>query len=364
MVTLFEKRELDNLLAAGNSESERDEKRYSGSTGKQITKLIWEPLQTYINEGDNVYFSPSGILHHLAIEYLPSGDNRLMNEMYNLYRISSTKQLCYTHPVQEYDKAVLYGGLIYDLEEETMLAESRVYEQTRDKYAMRGFEMDTVNRAGWKMLSGTKTEIDNISKILTKNHIRNTVFEGEKGNEESFRALSGQKNNILHIATHGFFYSSEDAQKKKYFGMLSENKPVIDNSMRRSGLILSGGNAAWRGESVPDGIEDGVLTAQEIMSLDLRGADLVVLSACETGLGDVTGEGVFGLQRAFKMAGAQTLIMSLWKVSDAATELMMSTFYENLLAGKSKREAFFAAQTTVRAKYAEPYYWAAFIMLD
>ncbi|MCL2167918.1 MAG: CHAT domain-containing protein [Lentimicrobiaceae bacterium] len=364
MVTLFEKRELDKLLAAGNSEAERAEKRYSGYVGKQIAKLVWQPLAEFINEGDNVYFSPSGVLHHIAIEYLPSGDNRLMNEMYNLYRLSSTKQLCYSNPAQKYNKATLYGGLIYDLTDTTMIAESKMYAQTHDKYAMRGFEIDTVNRAGWKMLHGTKTEVNNISKILTNNNINNIVFQEEKGNEESFRALSGQKNNILHIATHGFFYSSEDAQKKKYFGMQNDNKPVIDNSMRRSGLILSGGNAAWRGEPVPEGIEDGVLTAQEIMSLDLRGADLVVLSACETGLGDVTGEGVFGLQRAFKMAGAQTLIMSLWKVSDAATELMMSTFYENLLSGKTKRESFFVAQATVKAKYTEPYYWAAFIMLD
>ena len=364
MITLFEKKELDTLLAAGNSEAERAEKRYSGDEGKQITKLIWGNLAAYLNEGDNIYFAPSGLFHHLAIEYLPTDDNRRMNEMYNMYRLSSTKQICYNYQSPNYEKAVLYGGLVYDLKEETMIAESRVYEQTRDKYTMRGFEIDTANRAGWKKLDGAKKEVVTISNILTKNHIQNTVYEGEKGNEESFRALSGQKNNILHIATHGFFYSSEVAQKKDYFRILDDNKPVIDNSMRRSGLILSGGNAAWRGKPLPEGIEDGVLTAQEIMSLDLRGADLVVLSACETGLGDVTGEGVFGLQRAFKMAGAQTLIMSLWKVSDAATELMMSTFYENLLSGKSKRDAFLSAQEAVRTKYKEPYFWAAFIMLD
>jgi len=364
MVPLFEKKELDKWMAAGNSDSVRAEKRYKVYPCKQITKLIWSNLDEYINEGDHIYFSPSGVLHHLAIEYLSLEDNRRMNEKYNMYRLSSTKQICYEHPVQKYDNAVLYGGLTYDLSDTTMIAESRAYEQIRDKYAMRGFETNTETRADWKKLEGAKTEINNISKILTENNIRKTVFQGEKGNEESFRALSGQKTQIIHIATHGFFYSSHEAHKKDFFRSFNDDKPVIDNSMLRSGLILSGGNRAWRGEPVPDGVEDGVLTAQEILSLDLRGADLVVLSACETGLGDVTGEGVFGLQRAFKMAGAQTLIMSLWKVSDAATELMMSTFYDNLFSGKSKRESFFAAQAVVRAKYTEPYYWAAFILLD
>jgi CHAT domain-containing protein len=358
MMTLFEKSELEKLIAVGDS------KLYGGYIGKQITTLIWEPLEEYLNEGDNVYFSPSGVLHHLAIESLPTEDNRLMSERYNLYRLSSTKQLCYDHPVPKYDKAVLYGGLTYDLDEETMVAESRAYRSTRDLYAMRGFETDSFYRDGWNALPGTKREVENISTALASADIQNSLFEGQAGNEESFRTLSGQKNRIIHIATHGFFLPLEKARHEEYFRPVNDNVPEVDNSMRRSGLMLAGGNRAWRGEPVPDGVEDGVLTSQEIVSLDLRGADLVVLSACETGLGEVTGEGVFGLQRAFKKAGAQTLIMSLWRVSDAATEVMMSEIYANLLAGKSKRESFLTAQAAVRKKFAEPYYWAAFIMLD
>ncbi len=358
MVSLFEKSELDKLTAAGIA------KTYSGHVGKQIAGLIWGQLEEFIDEGDNVYFSPSGVLHHLAIESLPTEDNRLMSERYNLYRLSSTKQLCYDHPAPQYDKVVLYGGLTYDLDEDTMVAESRAYTSARDMYAMRGFEADSLYRDGWRALPGTKREVENISTALARADIQNSVFEGQAGNEESFRTLSGQQNRIIHIATHGFFLPLEEAREKDYFSSMNDNVPEADNSMRRSGLMLAGGNRAWRGESVPDGVEDGVLTSQEIVSLDLRGADLVVLSACETGLGEVTGEGVFGLQRAFKKAGAQTLVMSLWRVSDAATEVMMSEFYTNLLAGKSKRESFLAAQAAVRSKFSEPYYWAAFIMLD
>jgi CHAT domain-containing protein len=100
--------------------------------------------------------------------------------------------------------------------------------------------------------------------------------------------------------------------------------------------------------------------------MDLTETDIVVLSACDTGLGDVSGDGVFGLQRAFKQAGVQTIVMSLWRVDDAATELMMTTFYNNLLSGKSKRDSFIIAQNTLRnhEQFSNPYYWAAFVMLD
>jgi CHAT domain-containing protein len=116
---------------------------------------------------------------------------------------------------------------------------------------------------------------------------------------------------------------------------------------------------------LPETVQDGILTAKEVSLLDLRETDLVVLSACETGKGEVTGDGVFGLQRAFKMAGVQTIIMSLWPVNDQATQLLMTEFYNNWIGKhQSKREAFRNAQNTVRTQYEEPEYWAGFIMLD
>ena len=127
---------------------------------------------------------------------------------------------------------------------------------------------------------------------------------------------------------------------------------------------MSGGQHAWLGENIPDGIDDGILTAEEIAGLNLSGTDLLVLSACQTGLGEIGGDGVYGLQRGFKIAGVNTIIMSLWEVSDAATEVLMTKFYSMLTKGKSKREAFDAAVETVKKEYESPEYWAAFIMLD
>ena len=138
--------------------------------------------------------------------------------------------------------------------------------------------------------------------------------------------------------------------------------------MARSGLLLAGANTSIRGAQLPKNTEDGILTAEEISQLDFRGMDLVVMSACQTGLGDITGDGVFGLQRGFKKAGANTLLMSLWKVDDTATHILMDNFYKNLTAGKSKHDAFIAAQqhlrTTEEGKFNNPRFWAAFILLD
>jgi CHAT domain-containing protein len=171
------------------------------------------------------------------------------------------------------------------------------------------------------------------------------------------------------LATHGFFLEDieqkpEDRERVQRLG--GGGQKAAENPLLRSGLILAGGNFAWSGAPI-DGVEDGILTADEIARLNLTGTALVVLSACQTGLGDVNNsEGVFGLQRAFKLAGVETLIMSLWEVNDRATAQLMSAFYDQWLSGKSKQEAFKAAQRQVRAnaRYADPYFWAAFVLMD
>lgn len=249
-----------------------------------------------------------------------------------------------------------------------MIAESRNARGafTAQTSVVRGFD-GSITRKGWDYLPGTLEEVKQISSIISKNKISCDVFTSGKGNEESFKALSGNNFGLLHIATHGFYMTASQAQKNDYFvsnPFALQNAEAGVSPLQRSGLLLAGANKAWKGEIVPEGVEDGILTAAEIASLDLNSCDVVVLSACETGLGEITDDGVLGLQRAFKNAGVNTIVMSLWEVDDRATSLMMQTFYRNLIRGKSKRVSFTAAQDEVRKKYSDPRYWAAFIMLD
>ena len=131
----------------------------------------------------------------------------------------------------------------------------------------------------------------------------------------------------------------------------------------RSGLVLAGANDVWV-KTEKGGTDDGVLTAQEVTQIDMRKNDLVVLSACETGLGDIKGsEGVYGLQRALKMAGVKYIIMSLWQIPDKETVEFMSAFYNNLLKDKEIKKAFYDAQKAMRAKY-DPYFWGAFVLME
>ena len=185
--------------------------------------------------------------------------------------------------------------------------------------------------------------------------------------------------NIIHIATHGFFYPdpnevAQDADTlevaedivfrggSRGFGVNSFVESY--NPLMRSGLVFASANDVWSKQTKNDSIEDGVLTAQEVSSIDMRKTNLVVMSACETGLGDIKGsEGVYGLQRAFKMAGVDFMIMSLWQVPDKETEEFMASFYKKLIKQKDIKKSFAATQKEMRAKY-DPYFWAAFVLIE
>jgi len=189
---------------------------------------------------------------------------------------------------------------------------------------------------------------------------------GVQATEESFKQLSGNSPELLHIATHGFFLEDEkEINRNEFMKTINTDDRVFRNPLLRSGLLFAGANRAWMNDDIIPDIEDGILTAEEISRLDLSATKLVVLSACKTGLGEVrNSEGVFGLQRAFKLAGVETLVMSLWKVDNTATKDFMIDFYQNLLSGKTKQESFKKAQQTIRENYKNPYYWAGFVMMD
>ena len=212
--------------------------------------------------------------------------------------------------------------------------------------------------------------------MLDSKNISTTLYSGEKGTEESFRNLSNQKYSIIHLATHGMYVNPDIVDTKKaednftFLETLANiNDPVKEDAvLTHSFLVMAGGNRLITRVSVSDSKNDGILTSQEISQLDLRGLDLVVLSACESALGDIDNGGVYGLQRGFKKAGANAILMSLDKVDDEATRILMVEFYKNLMSGKSKHQSLKNAQKYLRevenGKYNDPKYWASFIMLD
>jgi CHAT domain-containing protein len=216
----------------------------------------------------------------------------------------------------------------------------------------------------YSLLKGAKLEGKQIGKLLgIKPLLEQEALEGH------LKSVSSP--HIMHIATHGFFLKDQDISVNKEgvgFRMQGENGMQrlsgvgIENPMLRSGLVLAGVNTWMKNGELPPEAEDGILTAEDVTALDLTNTNLVVLSACETGLGDVkVGEGVFGLRRAFAIAGAKTLVMSLWKVKDICTQELMEDFYRRILAGTPKAEALREAQIKLREKYPHPRDWGAFI---
>lgn len=336
---------------------------YNASNSEAALRLFWDPVAEAVEGKRAIFYVPSGLMHQIAFENIPLKDGSLLGDHYRFIRLTSAREIIRTN---EHDNlglnttAILYGGLKYDMDTIQMSEEALNYSLEPMFALNRG---EAVRGDGsFKALPNSKEEVEVITTVLRKRNIRVTPRTGTKGTEESFLAMSGNAPQILHIATHGFYYIPEKANDVAFLKGYSD-------AMQLSGLILSGGNLAWTGKQIPKGVLGGVLTANSIANLNLKGTELVVLSACQTGKGKVTPEGVYGLQRAFKKAGVQTIIMSLWNLSDKVTKNFMIKFYEELANDNNnwdKRKAFENAKTYIRSNpdYSDPYYWAGFIMLD
>ena len=343
----------------------------------EVTDLVWEPLRKELHGIRRVYFSPAGVLHKIAVEYVPG------MESYELYRLSTTREIIdmkesYSS-IEEFGTTTLYGGVDYEsLDTSNLIMSADAKKMSASEVIVsdlspsrhRAF-VDSLNIRGMKVnyLPSTLTEVKNIQESLKGIHCPVMVHVGSEASENSVKSLSGKAPYALHLATHGFYFTEKQAKMNHNLLFLvnkgNRNIDMEDKALTRSGLFMAGVNKTLRNDVESMSECDGILTAREISKLDLRETNLVVLSACETGKGDIMqGEGVFGLQRAFKMAGAGTIVMSLWKVHDDATSLLMTHFYKNLTSGDEKHKALWKAMMDVKEKYEDPYYWAGFIILD
>ena len=318
----------------------------------QLYNLLWEPISKHIPANAKVIIAPDGILHKISFAGISNGDT-FLNQLYEIKNVSTAISLLNKEQALTSINPIIIGGINYD------------------------YQVDKDADHIWTFLEGTKIESKQISDNLSAAGIKPTYLSGSEATEINLKKLLPTKN-VAHIATHGFFYpnplQAEEIMEQEvitdeevafrggtrglgYSFYVSNTDPMM-----RSGIALTGANQVWNKTDI--NLEsDGVLTAQDIAIMDLRNLELVVLSACETGLGDIEGsEGVYGLQRSLKMAGVNKIVMSLWQVPDTETKEFMILFYTNLIETKNVELSFNKAQLEMSKKY-DAFYWAAFILI-
>ena len=316
-----------------------------------VYNIIWKPLESVIDSASTVYFIPDGELYSLALESADLTQKRIY------HRLSSSRQICLERDSFLGKDVVVYGGIDYDVD-----SCGQKMNGTPQKCTLRSL------RETLDFLPGSQKEATEISGILNQNGFKVNLLTGQSATEESFKKLSDTSVNILHVSTHGYYWSQQ-----KYATMVTNN-PLLnqgdfyqvdeDLAMIRTGLMFAGANNAFINKVGDIGLDDGILTAKEICNLNLQNVNLVVLSACKSGLGEVSRDGVYGLQRAFKKAGVKSIVMSLWAIDDSVTQDFMVHFYKGLASGLSKAKALLQAKMLIREKYPHSNDWAAFVLLD
>lgn len=383
-ISLFEKSAIDNVLKPeGARRSDYVNRLYAYADRGFVAEtepepslydLIWKPLEEHpdgVSDLKTLYFSLSGLLHRLNLGAIPIDDERSLADQYQLVQMGSTRKLVQENRASTVvEDGVLFGGLRYDLDSLEILAALELDDPSllasRGEHSVAGVDQ-SLRTNTWKFLKWTERESSTIGSTLEEEGISIQQYSDIDGTEETFKILGTAEKpspGIIHMATHGYFFPDPaEIEKESTTEVIFQ---LSANPMIRSGLILSGGNYVWSGGQPFTGREDGILTAYEISQMDLSNTELVVLSACETGLGDIKGnEGVYGLQRAFKIAGVHYLIMSLWQVPDRETMQFMTTFYTHWLEEKlTVPEAFQKTQREMRDRFYNPYSWAGFVLVE
>jgi len=311
--------------------------------GKQLYEKLFKPVEDCIGDAEKLLISPDGSITLIPFEVLPMPDGSYVVENFEISYIDSSRDLIrFQYHQAPQSRSLILADPDFDLAEQEMSSDNS------------GFENITL----FSRLYGTKEEGEAVKKLMPVSGF----YTGKDVLDEKVKRMKGPE--ILHIATHGFFISEQNDDDNR----LSEKLKEFENPLLRSGLALAGANAFLQGKSPAEYAGDGLLIASDVTGMDLTGTDLVVLSACQTGLGEVrSGEGIYGLRRAFTIAGARTQIVSLWSVPDQETKELMVSFYTKLSDGKGKAEALREAQRELIAKLRNegkadsPFYWGAFI---
>lgn len=362
LIPLCSEHDLAVLLESHNTSEQAIIDSLYCLSNNSLYQMIWEKIEPYIPNGSKVYYSPTGYINRIDLSAISNGVKRL-TDIYDFYAVSTTALIAEVKQQEgiKFSNAVLYGDINYH-EDKGMMAEKS---STFSSYSSRGyFATHSHSRGTWDLLPGTKEEIEHIYNAMKESGMSVQIFTQNNANEESFKAFSNNAPEIIHVATHGYYFPPFEKIPSSFFsGRGSYTKKGY--SLLYSGLLFAGANNVWTGKKIADEVEDGILTADEISHLELSGNKLIVLSACNTGLGDIDKiDGVFGLQQGLKRAGVKTILMSLWKVPDEETQELMITFYKELLSGKTPHQSLRLAQKQLIEEGKSPFYWAGFVLLD
>lgn len=338
LIKLFKEKDLRDLINVQGDTKNRVNTIYSKNHTK-LYNLIFKPIDQFLEDDMRVYISKSGLLQNISFSAL------FKDKSWDVYILQNTKDVTEITQLKNTNSAAFFGGINYGSNSINYSRNTKLNKTLKSKY---------------KNLNYTLSEVTNISKLFLKDSSSTTkIYTNYKASESSFRELSSSETDIIHIATHGYYNKRNEFNSFTYNGL--GNGQFESSPLLRSGLLFAGANNS----SFNTKNNDGIMTSLEISEMDLSKVDLVVLSACETGLGDVLGsEGVFGLQRAFKLAGAKSLIVSLWQVPDKQTAELMLKFYDYYLSGSSKTEALKKAQNDIKKSYSNPYFWAGFELIQ
>ena len=314
--------------------------------GRTLGQLVWEPIETLLDGNRQIFLAPDGELTRIPFEVLISRGGGFLAEWYTFTYLSAGRDLLRTdEPSPPAGLPVVIADPDFDLRSDTFFSKL---------FSDEDHPSGTLTERIFQPLAGTRAEGQQVAAALNI-----APLLGKEALESALSGLPSPK--VLHIASHGYFLPEVQPEARQTLTRLDRIQGQAD-PLLRSGLALAGANT-WLAEGpLPAAVEDGLLTALDVSGLDLRSTDLVVLSACDTGLGEtLSGEGVFGLRRAFLLAGAGSLIMSLWKVPDKETRQLMAHFYEEYLKGQKPARALAKARLQVKATQPHPFFWGAFI---
>jgi CHAT domain-containing protein len=331
------------IMQDGQKMENRYFKYYRNAITGKITDefsygIYWQPIVSELGQTASIYLSADGIYNQINLESIPSPDGRYVIDNSNIVLVSNTKDIYFRK----------------------IKSRASSSENTASMFGNPTFYLASAEGGPIPSLPGTEKEVNQLQYMLKQKGWNTTEYVEKFAAEEKIKELNSPK--IFHIATHGLYRPSTQLTMEKE--MEGNEALLAQNPLMRTGLLLKGAGDLLGKTNYNYNMENGILTAYEAMSLNLDKTDLVVLSACETGLGDLeAGEGVYGLQRAFLNAGAKVLIMSMFKVDDEATQKLMLKFYQKWLNSNNLRQSFIDAKKELRVDYPEPIYWGAFMMI-